>query len=589
MAFFKTRPKVIIICLAVATISLLVVSFSMGQQEVSAICEYAGCSINPCSCPSAGCPGCGGGESCCDPANLLNCTDNPGDHGDYICVDSDSTDPGDNYAPSQISACTADMGFGMIGCWECWWDNDICGITEDCQNYMREPCSNRDNWPAYAQFEYSNNAIINQQSLAVPDVLSPAEDRGYVPGFAPKKYINWTVFPTIRFLFEMTGDSAAPIAPAPGEPGKRDTRREPINIPYGDAATTELCGDDYNNSGTAYPEIGRTEWYAECLPYFDQSGFGYWAGDQQGAVCSDGNGADIESYACCNMGSDCVFNVGGTYTCFASALSKLQFRPGSSWYHTYSETERDKVRIDTNDLSTDYEICASGWWTEQDYLEQACSWAENDWLIDDAYCEPADRGWGANGTCRDNNQQYGYYGGGSADSFDDYCCGDDPNEYKKCEGIECGCCATSTSSYDADTDSCDSVICNPSGQTNYYEVKNSAGNTVARFGDKGFVEIASDANFRNTTAYDITDPPGDAFIVKDSSDRIIFYIDANGHLEARGNKFEYASTAGLESVVLGLDAFAIQVEEGATNNYYSAVGPGGNLFMVGCLKTGVTF
>ncbi|MBU1148719.1 hypothetical protein KKI23_01375, partial [Patescibacteria group bacterium] len=191
-------------------------------------------------------------------------------------------------------------------------------------------------------------------------------------------------------------------------------------------------------------------------------------------------------------------------------------------------------------------------------------------------CQTADR-WSTNNQCWDIDT--GVWGNPATYG---YCCGDDANEYYTDTAGNTACCATEGAEVNASGECTGGVGCEPIGQTNYYKITNSVGETVAQFGDKGYLEIAGDYDDLST----VSDPGGNIFMIKNSSDQLVFYIDKNGDLVAKGVVAIEVPIASLNGHIVTYNDFAIQ---NSTNDHVALVDENGNLLLAECIKTGVIF
>ena len=102
MAFFKTRPKITIICLIIATLGL-----GLGVYYIAVNDAWAYCGSQALSCP-----GCGEDSACCYGFGHGNCSNPPGCtfQFDYNCMDCDNTAEASGYCCSPPGVGTPDLG-----------------------------------------------------------------------------------------------------------------------------------------------------------------------------------------------------------------------------------------------------------------------------------------------------------------------------------------------------------------------------------------------------------------------------------------------------------------------------------------------
>jgi len=369
--------------------------------------------------------GCPGDLSCCDDALGSVCY--WGDYGNNYfgstCVSSDIS-----LAASETSCCEAEpyVNTYLSNAEGCNTLSDLSSLLEPCydQNVgtYDNPYSNDYYYDSYTSF----SSIYGGYGLGDSYCDESYYDSYTERTFHPNKMINWNLFAEER-IYDLTGGWKG---------GREEIQHIPYDISYGDTGTVDCCGNGLDLSNN------RNEWYMECIPYFNIYGTeqGY-AGSNNAAVCEDGAGAN-PSYACCDNAYDCVYN----YECYQSAFnsfdSELPYEDCSSGsLINFIGLSEDGYKVDTDDVSSDEEVCILGRWVDPDYSDYACEeinipgrvWADP---LDN--CEGADRGWGYSESCTD----YGIlFPPGVA--IDGYCCGDDDKENYICNKDNpsiCACC-----------------------------------------------------------------------------------------------------------------------------------------------------
>ena len=531
-----------------------------------------------CTYPEGVWAGCDGEKSCCDNSYTtclwglwdVNYANNPS----YDCFDSDVS-----IQASRTGCCDAKPYNTTLNCY--WYAlGNYQDMDLNCFSSLMEPCYDTHSWnpqslerysyDSYSSlyvgssiYQYNNGAGVLLDQVRCPDSVIFSSD-WYPPFFViseHRKMINWTRFANDR-IKDLT-DGA-----------RTQAQHSAWNVPYGEAASSSVCGDDVATrtfwNGTAYEQgYFRSEWYTECVPFF----IGEF-GNNEGAVCDAGQ----PTYACCDRPGDCVFNS----QCYTSAMNRFgEFDvSGINVYldelYTFTSSGGGLSDVRTNDISDDYEVCIKSKWVDPDYSVYACEWQNGHWFdvnqFDFTSCEQADR-WGDSGldVCADDPYQWGDHG---------WCCGDDPKEFYKTDtgnGFE-RCCDKYTDIIDAGGNCIDGPI-----TTHYFEIQNSLGDTVARFNNNGYVEIAGTALFNQGTL----SPPAHSFIVQNNAGTPVFYIDSNGNLRTKGALYQNQALATLSSMLTTYNVLAFQ--NASNNAFVSLIKDDGGLYLRYSLLTNQAF